>query len=534
MMSPRVESTRSAFRAFEAELDYVHRSLLRHGVAPADAEDLAQDVFLIVWRRWADFDRGRPLRPWLAGIAFKVASDHLKRRRRWEPRAWLDPPDHAPGGEELLSAARARALAMRCLAALDERQRALIVLHDLDGVPMREIARLLSVPLFTAYSRLRAARRAFTDVVDGELRASRRPVPGAAALLELERVPPPVPADVRRRSLSRLRALLPLTPASDRPLSPDPTLPWPVVVAAASTLTAVLLLAWLPVRRSTTTDVVARSPAPAAAEVRPARAFLRPPTLLPPPALLPPLAPPSPRRVVHLERGLVGHWSFDDDPAGLALDRSGHDNSCRLQDADGRATSGRFVDGISGLALQLDGRRFLTCARAEPLAGLRTAVTISLWVRPAAPRPEPQVLIARAIGSSVERYFSIALRGDAVELVSHTWKSATRRRLPPGRGPWIHIAALHKDDGRTALHVDGIEVGRSNKSRRVHLGGGSDVLTIGGTGAADGLPFAGALDEVRIYDRALGRAELRALAAARPGAPPEALLSADKIAHSHQ
>ena len=87
------------------------------------------------WRRWADFDRGRPLRPWLAGIAFKVASEHLKRRRRWEPRAWLDPPDHAPGGEELLAAARARALAMRCLAALDERQRALIVLHDLDGLP---------------------------------------------------------------------------------------------------------------------------------------------------------------------------------------------------------------------------------------------------------------------------------------------------------------------------------------------------------------------------------------------------------------
>jgi RNA polymerase sigma-70 factor, ECF subfamily len=187
----------TCLRAFELEFDYVYRSFLRHGVNPADAEDLAQDVFLVIWRRWADFDTGRPLRPWLAGIAFKVASEHLKRRRRCEPRAFIDPPDQAPAGEELLAATRARALALRGLIALPEHQRALIVLHDLDGVAMREIARTFGVPLFTAYSRLRSARRAFSDEIARQTGGRFRPgEAGAAArsVLVIERPPPPAPA----------------------------------------------------------------------------------------------------------------------------------------------------------------------------------------------------------------------------------------------------------------------------------------------------------------------------------------------------
>src|SRR4029453_14716946 len=91
--------------------------------------------------------------------------------------------------------------------------------------------------------------------------------------------------------------------------------------------------------------------------------------------------------------------------------------------------------------------------------------------------------------------------------------------------PWVHIAAVHRDDGKTALYVDGVQVGRSNRSVRAHLGGGSNVLTIGGTGAADGGPFEGALDEVRIYNRAIGQAELRGRALpgwpAATGGPPK-------------
>jgi len=342
----------------------------------------------------------------------------------------------------------------------------------------------------------------------------------------MERSPPPAPADVRRRSLNRLRALLPLAPIP-RPEAPSAGR-WPLVAAVSSV--AALLLLVLPGRRQTSEAAPAPIARPPAGDAL-TRASQRPAATWSPPALLtPPLAPRRPPPV-QLERGLIGHWSFDQDPSGLALDRSGHDNTCRLQAAaDASPGAARLVEGISGQALQLDGTRYLSCARAEPLAGLQTALSISLWAKPGPRNGHPQVLIARQIGSSIQRYFSITLRDGQVELMSHTWRSVTRRPLPVGRGPWIHIAAVHRDDGKTALYVDGMQVGRSNRSVRAHLGGGSNVLTIGGTGAADGAPFEGALDEVRIYNRALGQAELRALGASAF----ENLPAADKIALSHQ
>jgi RNA polymerase sigma factor (sigma-70 family) len=560
----------TCLRAFEREFDYVYRSLLRHGVGPADAEDLAQDVFLVIWRRWADFDAGRPLRPWLAGIAFKVASDHLKRRRRWEPRAFIDPPDQAPGGEELLAASRARALALRGLAALPEQQRALIVLHDLEGVTMREVARLFGVPLFTAYSRLRAARRAFTDEIGRQLggRSAAGAAPAAArSVLVLERTPPAAPPETRRRSLARLRGWLLLPAGVSRTSTPTPE-PTPAP-APARLLPAALGLA-LPAALALIIALLARpdAPAPAVTASRTVATPLRRPIARVPAirSALPSetAAPPAPAPVVRAgapgpggspSGGLVGHWRYDSTSAVPLFDLSGNANHCSVQRPAGapppepRPPTGTTDRGPqSGLpdwggegarALELDGRTFLSCARPEPLAQLRTELTVSLWMRPVPGAPERQVLIARQMGSSPQQYFAIALHDGWIELFSHAWQSATRRPLPPAARPWRHVAAIHKDDGRTALYVDGVLIGRSNRSRRVHLGGGSSRLTFGASvegpdpGDARAL-FAGAIDEVRIYNRALRGSELKALAADRPPAARPSHDSGDKLALSFQ
>ena len=54
----------SCARAFESEFDYVYRTLRRLGVRGTETEDQAQEVFLVLWRRWAEFDRARSLRSW--------------------------------------------------------------------------------------------------------------------------------------------------------------------------------------------------------------------------------------------------------------------------------------------------------------------------------------------------------------------------------------------------------------------------------------------------------------------------------------
>lgn len=179
------------FRAFDDQFDYVCRALRRHGVHRDDAEDVAQDVLIVTWRRWSAYDPGRPLRPWLAGIAARVAHDYLKRGQRRElPSNKIELEDPALVGEDRLESARARGQVMAVLALLPERHRVAIVLHDLDGLPPQEIAAVMGVPLPTAYTRIRRARlafaRALTQLKKQQSRvASRRTAPPSRADLAL-------------------------------------------------------------------------------------------------------------------------------------------------------------------------------------------------------------------------------------------------------------------------------------------------------------------------------------------------------------
>lgn len=158
-------SEAQCFAAFSRELDYICRTLRRLGVCRSDIEDLAHDVFLILHRNWSKFDPSRPLRAYLFGISFRVASSNRRRTWRETSFAVVDTHDSAPVPDEALDAKRARALVLSALAHIPLPRRAVLAMHDLDEIPMRDVARELSIPLFTAYSRLRKARREFQSAV---------------------------------------------------------------------------------------------------------------------------------------------------------------------------------------------------------------------------------------------------------------------------------------------------------------------------------------------------------------------------------
>lgn len=157
------------FRAlFEAESTYVLHTLRRLGVRERDVEDLTHDVFVAVHRNLSAFDPSRPLRPWLFGIAFRVASDYRRRARflrEVECEAEGDLADASPPADEQLASAQARRLVILALDDLALDRRAVLILHDIDGHSVPEIARALSIPLNTAYSRLRLAREQFKAAV---------------------------------------------------------------------------------------------------------------------------------------------------------------------------------------------------------------------------------------------------------------------------------------------------------------------------------------------------------------------------------
>ncbi len=152
---------------FEEHFAYVWSSLRRLGVRDADLEDLAHEVFLKVHASLHKFDPSRPIRPWLFGFAYRVAAGHrrLARNRRELVGVHAEAVDSAHGADELLQAAEEKAFLDRALSAMDLDRRAVLVLHDIDGVPVPEIAAALRVPLNTAYSRLRLAREELARVV---------------------------------------------------------------------------------------------------------------------------------------------------------------------------------------------------------------------------------------------------------------------------------------------------------------------------------------------------------------------------------
>jgi RNA polymerase sigma-70 factor, ECF subfamily len=166
---PRVaqgDSARTAaeFRvAYEAEFSYVWHSLRRLGIRTGDLEDLTHDVFVIAYRRFEDYETSRPLRAWLFGIAFRVASD-FRRRAGYRNEVGGGAPDAAtevPLQDQDVAANQDRQLVLECLEALEPDRRAVFVMHELGEHPIPEVAVALEIPLNTAYSRLRLARQDF-------------------------------------------------------------------------------------------------------------------------------------------------------------------------------------------------------------------------------------------------------------------------------------------------------------------------------------------------------------------------------------
>jgi len=151
--------------AFKHELDYVFATLRRLGVSPGEIEDLAQEVFIVLYRNWAEFDITRPLRPYLFGVAFRIVCAHRRRRAREIPHPTLETPDGCPSPEGALQSKESIALLQAALESVPLLRRAVLVMHDLDDVPIVEVAKTLSISRFGAYSRLRKGRKELTGAV---------------------------------------------------------------------------------------------------------------------------------------------------------------------------------------------------------------------------------------------------------------------------------------------------------------------------------------------------------------------------------
>lgn len=156
----RQDPSGPAFRElYERHKGDVHRFLLRLLDDRDLAEDLLQETFFRVYWHLDRYDPTRPFRPWLLRIARNAGINALKGRRKTDPPGEDDPPERAasdrvPRQAEL---AEERGAARRALAALDEEDRALLVMRHGLALKLEEIAESLGCTERTVRNRLHAA-----------------------------------------------------------------------------------------------------------------------------------------------------------------------------------------------------------------------------------------------------------------------------------------------------------------------------------------------------------------------------------------
>lgn len=151
--------------------DRVYTLCLRWMGDAATAEDVAQEVFLSLYKSLMDFRGDAKLSTWI----FRVATNHCKNRRihlirraadRHEPLEGLSRDDAPPreiadekaGTDRGLHRSEAEQLIQTALAALDETHRSVVVLRDIEDLSYEEIAEILELPRGTVKSRLHRAR----------------------------------------------------------------------------------------------------------------------------------------------------------------------------------------------------------------------------------------------------------------------------------------------------------------------------------------------------------------------------------------
>jgi RNA polymerase sigma-70 factor (ECF subfamily) len=152
---------RDAFaRLFNYFAPRVKGYLMRIGASQEQAEDLAQDVFIKIWRRARLFDPAKAsASTWVYTIARNVRIDALRRLNRPElnPSDPLFLPDEEPRADASLERKERDAKVRTAFAALPPNQHDVVALHFFEDEPHSAIAKRLGLPLGTVKSRLRLA-----------------------------------------------------------------------------------------------------------------------------------------------------------------------------------------------------------------------------------------------------------------------------------------------------------------------------------------------------------------------------------------
>lgn len=150
-------------RIIAPHMDALERMALRLTGNQTDADDLVQDVLTSLYARRRSLEKIEELQPWLLRVLYRRFSERSRRESSQsgatggtEPAEETDAEGETPDAvfERMLTAERIQ----RALDRLSETHRHLILMHDVEGYSLPEIATIMDVPEGTLKSRLHRAR----------------------------------------------------------------------------------------------------------------------------------------------------------------------------------------------------------------------------------------------------------------------------------------------------------------------------------------------------------------------------------------
>jgi RNA polymerase sigma-70 factor (ECF subfamily) len=156
---------------YKQYFDFVWSSARHLGAAVDVVDDVVQDVFIVIHSRLATLQNPEALRSWIYGIVRRTVSDYRRSRRSRDAagaRLGAELKSTRPAQPSPLELAETNAdleLLESILAELEESKREVFVMVEVLGMTAPEVVQALEIPLNTAYSRLRLARKLFEEAL---------------------------------------------------------------------------------------------------------------------------------------------------------------------------------------------------------------------------------------------------------------------------------------------------------------------------------------------------------------------------------
>lgn len=160
--------------------DRIYSAVHNYVSNPDDAVDIAQDAFVKAYAKLRSFDSSSAFYTWLYRIAVNTAIDFL-RRRKSRPADSLDDEKFTTVGfepasqdtrsnpERVAILGEQRTALRASIGRLSNKLRAVLVLHDVEGLSQEEVARILRIPVGTVKSRVSRARAELRNLLSKEL-----------------------------------------------------------------------------------------------------------------------------------------------------------------------------------------------------------------------------------------------------------------------------------------------------------------------------------------------------------------------------